>query len=79
MLRSRVQGVTGAVGVAVSIAHGLGATLDAWNVVELEAIGRGRTYVIPASVGPVTLSVRNSIGTAISLEVFCWIYQGRLY
>jgi len=79
MLRTRVQTRTGSTGVILSVSHGLGTTLEAWNIVELSARGLGRTYHVPGTAAANRICVRNSIQTTVTVEVFCFAYQGRLY
>lgn len=78
MLRTRVQTRTASTGVTLSVSHGLGTTLDAWNIVELSNRGTGVTYQIGAA-GANRICVVNSAQTTVTLEVFAFVYQGRLY
>ena len=79
MLRTRVRRTTASTGVALTVTHGLGVTLDAWNIVACSARAAGRTYVFPALVGINTITIVNSLQTTCTIDVFAWAYQGRLY
>lgn len=79
MLRTRVRRRTAATGVVLTVTHGLGTTLDAWNIVNVSNRARGRTYVVPGTALANTINVANSIASMVTVDVFCWVYQGRLY
>jgi hypothetical protein len=79
MLRTRVQRRTDSTGVILTVTHGLGTTLDAWNLVDVSARGRGRTYHVNGAVTANTINIANSLNTNVTVDVFCWVYQGRLY
>jgi hypothetical protein len=80
MLRTRVRRAIGPTGVAVQITHGLGTTLDMWWWVACSARGRGATYRPVATFPTATvITLVNSIQTNVTLDVFCLVFQGRLY
>jgi len=80
MLRTRVRRTTASTGVALTITHGLGTTLDIWWWVPCSARARGGTYRPAAQVpGPQTITLVNNRQTTVTLDVFCIVYQGRLY
>jgi len=77
MLRARIRRATGTTGLRMSVTHGLGTTADAvWWV------GRNRrtpgTYLV-ASANPNIVHVVNSLNSTATLDVFVWVWQGRLY
>jgi hypothetical protein len=77
MLRARVRRCTGTTGLQMSVTHGLGTTADVvWWV------GRNRwqpgTYLVQ-NTGANTVHVVNSLNSNATLDVFCWVWQGRLY
>ena len=78
MLRTRVQTRTLNTGVVLSVSHGLGTTLDAWNLVPLSQRGRGTLATIGAP-GPNRFCVISSLRSCVTFEMFAFAYQGRLY
>jgi hypothetical protein len=82
MLRTRVQRThnPATTGVALTVTHGLGVTLDMWWIVPISGRGQGRTYR-PAAIlpGPQTITLTNSRETNVTVDVFCLVFQGRLY
>jgi hypothetical protein len=78
MLRTRVQTRTLITGVQLSVSHGLGTTLDAWNLVCLSNRGRGTLCTI-GNPGPNRFTVISSLRSCVTFEMFAFVYQGRLY
>ena len=81
MLRTRIRATTASTGVNLSVSHGLGTTLDAWNVVDCSARGLGRTFVAGGivGIGANRIVINNAVQTTVTVDVFAWVYQGRLY
>lgn len=78
MLRTRIQTRTLNTGVQLSVSHGLGTTIDAWNLVPLSSRGRGTLCTI-GNPGPNRLTVISSLRSCVTFEMFAFAYQGRLY
>jgi len=79
MLRTRIRACTGSTGVVLTILHGLAGTIDAWNIVELNVRGRSWTHSPPNTQTNQRICIANDIQTTVSVDVFCWAWQGRLY
>lgn len=77
MLRARVRRSTGTTGLRLSVTHGLGTTADA-----LWWVGRNPrtpgTYLVQ-NTGANTIHLVNSLNSSATLDVFAWVWQGRLY
>jgi len=78
MLRSHNVVCTGSTGVSLTVTHGLGVVPDRWFHASRNLRCRG-TYYLAAAVLTNVLTVVNSLESTVSLDVFCWVYQGRLY
>ncbi len=82
MLRTRLRRTLNpvATGTVLTVTHGLGSTLDMWWIVPCSGRGLGRTYV-PAATLPTATHIRvvNSVGTTVTVDIFCLVFQGRLY
>lgn len=79
MLRARNIVTTGSTGVALTVTHGLGQIPDAWWVSENGARGVGSIQVPVATVLTNTFTIRNSLQTTVTVNVFTIFYNGRLY
>jgi len=79
MLRSRNRVRTASTGVSLTVTHGLGVVPDLYLITPLSARNLGCTYVRAASVLTNTIDICNSVQTTVTVDVFCWAYQGRLY
>jgi hypothetical protein len=79
MLRTRVQRTTASTGVALTVTHGLGGTLDFWALVPVSTRGIG--LYRPAATLPTNnvIYVADGLATTVTLDVMCIAYQGRLY
>jgi hypothetical protein len=86
MLHVRRRVSTANVNVDLSVSHGLGASADVIIISPIApgAIGGGangacgRTYLLPAW-GAARCCVHNSIQSQLTMDVFAWLFQGRLY
>jgi len=76
--RNRVTCNPATTGVSLTVTHGLGTTVDACWLVACSDRGLGRTYLVNRT-GANTVRVCNSVGTTVTVDVFSWVYQGRLY
>jgi len=79
MLRTRVRRRTASTGVSLSVTHALGAIPDYYKIVPCSARNVGRTHVVIGTVLTNTIHICNSVQTTVTVDVFCWVYQGRLY
>jgi len=80
MLRTRVRRLTQTVtGTAMTVTHGLGAVPEVWHLEPTSDKGLGRCYVVPGTVLTNTINIMCSVESAVTVDVFCQNYQGRLY
>jgi len=81
MLRStnRVLLNPATTGVTLTVTHALGTVPDVVFFTPLSNIGQGRTYAPLAGRTADTLTVINSLETNVTVDVYSWAYQGRLY
>ena len=79
MLRIVVRRTTGSTGVALTVTHGLGTTLDFWAITPRNL--RGHTPGRPVANYPTAnvIFVCDWMQTTVTMDVLCVAYQGRLY
>ena len=79
MLRARTRATTASTGVTLSVSHGLGQVPDLWSLAPMSGRDLGRTIVIGGSVGTNRICINNPLQTTVTIDVFTWVYTGRLY
>ena len=79
MLRTRVRRATGTTGATLTVTHALGAVPDFYKAVPCSARNVGRTYIPVGTVLTNIISIHNDLQTTVTVDVFCWVWQGRLY
>lgn len=79
MLRARTRATTASTGVNLSVSHGLGTVPDLWSIAPMSARDLGRTIVVAGAVGANRICINNPRQTTVTVDVFTWVWQGRLY
>jgi hypothetical protein len=79
MLRTRTLRTTGGTNINFTVTHGLGAVPEFWALECVSGRGMGRTFVVPGTVNTISLQLRNSLMSTVTIDVFCVNYAGRLY
>lgn len=79
MLFRRVRRTTASTGVGLTVTHALRCVPDYWSIAQLSDRGLGRCYVVPNTVLTNTITIRCSIQTTVTVDVFVMAFKGELY
>jgi len=79
MLRSHNAVCTGSTGVTLTVTHGLAQVPDMFWAVHRNGRGVGAGYFPAANVLTNTIDYINSLQSTVSVDIFCWFFDGRLY
>ena len=80
MLRTRVRRQFGAGVLTVTITHGLGFAPDYYHRTHISARGGCRSFFGLAELaGTNRIVLRSTVNSQATVDVFCIVYQGRLY